>query len=43
MCGYCFNVRNKLLSLEYVKKLFGLKRVNEVNLLEMFLCLKLFS
>lgn len=40
MCGYCLNVRNKLLSLEHAKKSSGPKSVNEANLLEMLLCPK---
>lgn len=40
MCGYCLNVRNKLLSLEHAKKSYGPKSVNEANLLEMLLCPK---
>lgn len=31
MCGYCLNVRNKLLSLEHARKSSGPKSVNEAN------------
>lgn len=40
MCGYCLNVRNKLLSLEHAKKSSGPKSVNEANVLETLLCPK---
>lgn len=39
MCGYCMNVRNKLLTLEHTKKTSP-KAVNEYDILEMILCPK---
>ena len=39
MCGYCMNVRNKLLTLEHSKKTSP-KAVNEYDILEMILCPK---
>lgn len=40
MCGYCMNVRNKLLTLEHAKNRSGPKAVNETKLLDIILCPK---